>query len=129
MAPPRKKSSGQGREFKIRIPEDIAERIEAKAKAEGRPQNRVIINELAAIPDLERAARLGALVQHMEVTLAKYSGRIVSIDLTEALVAAVDAVLAAEGGGALTAAVEKLRVARAAMKVHEQAQAKGKPAK
>ena len=41
MAPPRKKQPipGQGREYKIRLPEDVAQRIEAKAKVEGRPQN------------------------------------------------------------------------------------------
>ena len=50
MAPPRKKPPvpGQEREHKIRLPEDIAQRIEAKAKHEQRPQNRIIINELVA---------------------------------------------------------------------------------
>jgi hypothetical protein len=128
MAPPRKKqpAPGQGREYKIRLPEDIAQRIEAKAKSEGRPQNRIIINELASIPDLEQTRNLATLVRDMEVVVARYAAQITSHDLSDRLLSAVDAVLSAEGG-ALTAAVEKLRVVRAGM--HDQTRPKRKPAK
>src|SRR5262245_26146091 len=113
MAPPRKSPSpGQGREYKIRLPEDVAQRIETKAKQEGRPQNRVIINELASVPDLEQTSKLATLVRDMEVVVARYASQITSHDLSDELLRAVDAVLSAQAG-ALPAAVERLRVVRA----------------
>jgi hypothetical protein len=129
MAPPRKKSPtpGQGREYKIRLPPDIADRIEARAKEQARPQNRVIINELAAIPDLEQTGKLATMVRDMEVVLARYAAQITLHDLSDQLLSAVDAVLNAQGS-ALTTAVEKLRVVRAGMLVHDQARSKRKPA-
>jgi predicted DNA-binding protein len=129
VAPPRKSPApGQGREYKIRLPEDVAQRIEARAKEQGRPQNRVIINELAAIPDLEQTAKLATLVKDMEIVLARYAAQISAHDLSSQLLNAVDAVLNAEGS-ALTAAVERLRVVRAGMLAHDQAYSKRKPAK
>jgi len=130
MAPPRKKqpTPGQGREYKIRLPEDVAQRIEAKAKVEGRPQNRIIINELASIPTLEETAKLAALVYHMEVIVARYAAQQTSHDLSKRLLSAVDAVLNAQGG-ALTAAVENLRVVHADMLRHDQTRPKRTPAK
>ena len=127
MAPPRKKSPppGQGREYKIRLPEDIAQRIEAKAKDEQRPQNRIIINELAAFPDLEQTRNLAMLVRDMEVVVARYAAQITTHDLADALLKAVDAVLAAQGG-ALPAAIEKLRVVRTGMLAHDRTQSKRK---
>jgi hypothetical protein len=76
-------------------PQDIAARIEAKAQAEGRPQNRVVINELAAIPYLERVGKLDELVRDMEVVLARHGARIAWHDLADELLQAVDAVLEA----------------------------------
>ena len=127
MAPPRKKqpTPGQGREYKIRLPEDVAQRIEAKAKVEGRPQNRIIINELASVPDLEQTHKLAALVGDMEVVVARYAAQITLHDLSDALLKAVDAVLAARGG-ALPQAIERLRVARAGMLTHDQTHSKRK---
>ena len=127
MAPPRKKqpSPGQGREYKIRLPEDVAQRVEAKAKVEGRPQNRIIINELASVPDLEQTHKLAALVGDMEVVVARYAAQITLHDLSDALLKAVDAVLAARGG-ALPQAIERLRVARAGMLTHDQTHSKRK---
>ena len=127
MAPPRKKqpAPGQGREYKIRLPEDIAQRIEAKAKDEQRPQNRIIINELAAFPDLEETAKLAEQVREMEIVLARYAAQQTSHNVTDALLKAVDAVLATQGG-ALPAAIERLRVVRTGMLAHDQAQAKRK---
>jgi hypothetical protein len=116
MAPPRKKrpAPGEGREYKLRLPLDIANRIEAKAKAEQRPQNRIIVNELAEIPHLERFRDLAGLVGDMQVILARHGARIMWHDLSDQLLNGVDAVLDAEGGALLTA-VEKLRAARTSM--------------
>jgi len=127
MAPPRKKppSPGQGREYKIRLPEDVAQRVEAKAKVEGRPQNRIIINELASVPDLEQTHKLAALVGDMEVVVARYAAQITTHDLSDALLNAVDVVLGAQGG-ALPQAIERLRVARAGMLTHDQTHSKRK---
>ena len=121
MAPRRKKhATAQTRDFKLRMPEDISERIAAKAKEKGWPQNRVIINELADIPDLERYRDLASQVEVMREVLAKYGARITTLDLSEQLLAAVDVALKAEGG-AQQAALDKLRVLRnAMMKTHKQ---------
>jgi hypothetical protein len=104
----------RGREFKIRLPDDIARRIERKARDKTWPQNRVIINELADYPDLERLRDLADLVGEMDNTLARYGARISWHDLSDELLSAVDAVLNAQGG-ALQAAVDRLRVVRNAM--------------
>jgi hypothetical protein len=122
MAPPRRKREkpNERRYYKVALPEDVAERIEAKAKAEGRPQNRIIINELAAFPDLETFKELAEQVSDMKTVLARYGARITSLDVSDALLVAVDAVLTAEGG-ALSAAVEKLRLARDGMLAVERA--------
>jgi hypothetical protein len=116
MAPPRKrKPPAPGRELKVRLPMDVADLVEARAKAEGRSQNRVVINLLAQTPSLEQCRSLGELVQRMDEVLARYGSRIVMHDLTEQLGAAADGVLAAEGSGALQAALDRLRVVRTAM--------------
>src|SRR4029453_9101500 len=100
MAPRKKKRTTpafeRGREFKLRLPPEVSERVEAKAKEEGRPQNRIIINELAAFPNLERLRKLDEMVSDMETTLARYSSRIVLADVGEALLQAVDDVLKAD---------------------------------
>ena len=125
MAPRRKHAIAppSGREFKLRIPEDVASRIEAKAKTEGRPQNRVIINELAATPYLERAGDLAALIEDMKITLARQGARIVWHDLSDELLNAVDAALEAQGS-ALLAAMDKIRVIRAGMLIHTEGKRK-----
>jgi hypothetical protein len=120
MAPsPRRKKKQSafemGREFKLRLPPDVSDRIEQKAKAEGRPQNRVIINELASFPELEQQRGLGELVIEIQTVLARHGARIAWHDLADDLLNAVDAVLAAKTGGELQAAVERLRVGRLAM--------------
>jgi predicted DNA-binding protein len=121
MAPRKQRgSAGQVREYKIRLPLDISERIEAKAKKEGRPQNRIIINELAAYPELEKFRDLSWMIGEAENTLARYAARIDWHGLSDDLLRAVDAVLKAEGG-AVQAAIDKLRVVRNAMRAHEQA--------
>jgi hypothetical protein len=49
------------------LPPDISERVEKQAQDEGRPQSRIIINDLARIPYLDQQAKLGELVRDMEV--------------------------------------------------------------
>jgi hypothetical protein len=107
-------ASARSREFKLRLPEDVADRIEAKAKAEGRPQNRIIINELAAYPRLEKIGELDEHVAHLENLLLKHSARIEWQELAEQLLAAVDEVLNTQGA-AQQVAIDKLRAVRSAM--------------
>ena len=97
MAPPRRKrpSPGQYRDYKIRLPEDVAERIEKKAKAEERPHNRIIINELAAVPLMVPVGNLAKHVSDMGMVLARYGARITALEVSDDLLAAVDAVLKA----------------------------------
>jgi hypothetical protein len=102
------------REYKLRLPQDIAERIEAKAEVERCAQNRVIINELAAHPDLERLRKFAELVGDMENTLARYGSEIVLHQLSGDLLDAIDGLLKAEGD-AVRAAVERVRTLRNAM--------------
>jgi hypothetical protein len=117
MAPPRKKrlAPREGHSVHLRLPSDVFTRVEAKAKAEGRPFNRIIINDLAAIPYLEQQAKLGELIGDMEVTLAKYGARITLADLAEALLLAIDEALAAKTDNQLQARLDKVRVLRAEM--------------
>jgi hypothetical protein len=122
MAPPRKKrrAPGEGHPVHLRLPTDVFRRIEAKAKDEtGWPLNRVIINELAAFPDLEKQAKLGELIRDMEVVLAQYGSRITLAELSEPLLRAVDDVLAAKADGERQARLDKLRVLRTVMLKNE----------
>jgi hypothetical protein len=125
MARKRKRAAAfeRAREFKLRIPEDVAKRIEKKALAEGRPQNRVIINELAAIPYLETLKSFAEQVEDMKVVIARHGAAIAWHDLSGELVGAVDALLGAEGGEE-RAAKERLRVVRSAMQLHERSKKK-----
>jgi hypothetical protein len=114
-----------GRELKMRLPEDIAQRIEARAKAQGRPMNRVVINELASIPHLEQIGKLEELVSDLGIVFAKYSGRMRTQELTDALLQAVNDVLASEGA-AREAAIDRLRAARGQMmKIAEHEERRG----
>ena len=110
-----KTASERSREFKLRLPEDVADRIEAKAKAEGRPQNRIIINELAAFPNLEKLGVLGEHLRDLEGLLLKYSERITWQDLSDELLSTVDFVLKTQGA-AQQVTIDKLRVVRNAMR-------------
>ena len=97
------------------MPTDVVERIEAKAKGEGRPFNRILVDELALFPHLDRQARLGELVRDMESVLARYGSRITVTELNEALLHAVDEALAAETDAELQPQLERLRVIRRTM--------------
>jgi hypothetical protein len=114
MAPRRKPRTkpGQTRPFKIYLPEDVSRRIEQKSKDKGWPQNRVIIDELANYPRLEKIGELAGQVAYMRDVLARYSAHIVMHDFSEELLEAVDAVLETTLLGNQFAAIEKLRVVR-----------------
>jgi hypothetical protein len=112
-------------QFKIRLPQDVAQRIAEDAAAERRPMNRIIIDDLAAIPQLKESARRAEQARDMDVVFAKYASRITWQDLSERLLDAVDTVLAAQGG-AQQAAIDKLRVVRTGMLEHERTHAKRK---
>ncbi len=115
--PPHRKPLEPGRTTRVylRLPSDVLERIEAKAKREGHPFNRILINELALFPHLDRQARLGELVRDMEAVLARYGSSITVTELNEALLHAVDEALAARTDGELHQQLDRLRVIRCAM--------------
>jgi hypothetical protein len=115
MAPPRKKriAPSQTHPVHLRLPGDVFARLEAKAKQNIWPLNRVIINELAAYPTLEQNARFGELVDHMETTLARYGSRIVATELADALLRAIRDVLDANTDGERRSRIDRLRVLHA----------------
>ena len=121
MAPPRKKriAPSQTHPVHLRLPGDVFARLEAKAKASIWPLNRIVTNELAAYPRLERDARRGELNDHIETLLARYGSRLIVADLSDALLQAVDRVLAAKSDSERRSAVDKLRVVRREMLNHE----------
>jgi hypothetical protein len=99
----------------LRLPTDVVERIEAKAKGEGRPFNRILVDELVLFPHLDRQARLGELVRDMETVLARYGSHITVSELNGALLHAVDEALGAETDAELQPQLERLRVIRRSM--------------
>ena len=99
----------------MRLPTDVFERLEAKAKGEGRQFHRIIVDELALFPHLDRQARLGELVRDMETVLERYGSRITVSELNEALLHAVDEALAARTDGQLQQQLDRLRVIRRTM--------------
>jgi hypothetical protein len=110
----RPRKPARTREYKVRLAEDTALRIERKAKDLVRPQNRIIANELAEYPDLKRVGTLAENLGHLENMLMKYAGRITYLELTEELLRYVDEVLNTKGA-AHDVAMDKLRAARNAM--------------
>jgi hypothetical protein len=112
-----KPAFARAREYKLRVAEDIAERIEAKAKAEGRPQNRIIANELAEYPHLKTVGELRDHVSDLEVLLLKHSARLTWQELSEELLSNIDEALDAKVGTAQhDIAMDKIRAVRSAMK-------------
>lgn len=126
MPPSRRKKSPpafkRGREFKVILPPDISERIEKQAKDEGKPQSRIIINDLARIPDLDKRSRFEELVGDMDEILARYGAWIVTADLTDDLLRTLREMVKANDAdnvGALRAKVTEVRSILAAMEKHE----------
>jgi hypothetical protein len=113
----------RGRETKVILPLDVVARIEARAREEGTPLSRVIVEDLRRVPQLEGEVQLHKLVQTMERVLTHYGSRIVVADLTDQLIRAVDHLLAAQPGNPH---LDGLRVLRTAMLGHER-QARERP--
>jgi hypothetical protein len=121
MAPPRKRrKAGETHPIHLRLPIDVFQRIEAEAKKTGSPFNREVINELAEFPRLKQLATLGELIGDMEVILARYGSRSTLGEINEALVSAVDEMLASRTDGEQQRGLDKLRVLRAEMLKLEQ---------
>jgi len=106
------------REIKIRLAGDLSLRIEKKAKENGQAMNRVIVDELAAFPALKDLGVLADRIADVDVIVAHYGERITWLELSEQLLAAVDAVIKAQGA-AQQAAIDKLRITRGAMKAQK----------
>jgi hypothetical protein len=102
------------REYKLRLPPDVSKWVEQRAKDTGWPQNRVIINGLASIDQLEKIRNFGEVLEDLKVIVARQGARIAWLDLSDELLSAVDAVLKAEGS-AREAAIDNLNVVRSAM--------------
>jgi predicted DNA-binding protein len=81
----KKKKTTAGREYKLRLPPALSDRIEKYAINEGKPQSRVIIEELECIPDLRSRAHFQDLVEEMENTLRMYTARIYAATVTDDL--------------------------------------------
>jgi hypothetical protein len=121
MAPPRTKrlDPGEGHQLlvKLRLPPDVLEMIDAKARENGWTLNRTIINLLASLPHLDREARSVDAVRQLEILLHDMAARMTWLKIEDELLNAVDAALAAPANA--PAALDKLRAARAAMLLHE----------
>jgi hypothetical protein len=116
VAQPKKPAeAGRSHPVHLRFPTDVFERLTAKAKAFGIPINRVVINEAAQYPTLERVAHLGESVRHMDNLLARYGSRFIQTELSEQLLAAVDEIIAAQTSAERDAPIDKLRIFRSAM--------------
>ena len=116
MAPRRKPPEpGRTNRVYLRLPTDVFERIEAKAKGESRPFHRILVDELSLFPYLNLQARLGELVRDIETVLARYGSRLTVTEFDEALRDAVDKALAARTDGRLQQQLDRLRVIRRAM--------------
>ena len=71
MAARKKKNrKAAGREYKLRLPPALSKRIESDAEREGKPQSRIVIEDLESIPYLRSRAHFEDLVKDMEHTLA-----------------------------------------------------------
>jgi hypothetical protein len=125
MAPSRKPPEpGSAPRLNIRLPLDVFERVAAKAKAEGRPINRVVINELAAFPHLDRQNDFDQSVSTMKNLLARHGARLTATELNGDLLQALDAALAARTAGQLEPQLDRLRVIRGALLENERQVAK-----
>lgn len=116
MAPPREASEpGRLHSIFVRLTPAVFQRIASKAKAEGRPLNCIIMDELTAYPQLAGQVQFGKLLAAMETVLARYSARIIQADLETQLLKAVDLALAATTDGERQARLDGMRVLRNAM--------------
>jgi len=114
----KKTASAKDRIFKFRLPEDVATRIQKKAEDETRPMNRIVVNELAQFPELEKKAAMTDNLGHLENMLLRYGTRITWQELSEKLLRAANEVVKSQGA-AHEVAVDKLRGLLNAMEKHK----------
>jgi hypothetical protein len=114
VAPPRKKkrAPGEGHPVHLRLPPDVFEWVEGRAKDQRWPFNRAVINLLADIPNLERQRDQEMILEDMRNVLAAYGSRVTLAELNEPLLRALDEFLAAPAGDSKRRLEDKLRVFR-----------------
>ncbi|MET4481205.1 hypothetical protein [Bradyrhizobium sp. F1.13.3] len=84
MAPRKsRKKVSAAREYKLRLPPALSERIANDASAQGKPQSRIIIEDLEAIPYLRSVGIFDTLIKDMDYTLSRYSARVILSDITD----------------------------------------------
>ena len=57
--------------MKLRLPPEIMDRIEAKARVELRPMSSVVRSELEAYPQLEQHAKLAVMIEQLNTALER----------------------------------------------------------
>ena len=87
---------GAFREYKLRLPAPTANRVAAKAQATGRPQSRVITDILNAAGPQEDLRSLDAMLGDLNVMIARYSARIIAVDLRDDVMTALREALKAD---------------------------------
>ena len=101
------------REYKLRLPAEVADRIAAKAQAAGKPQSRVIVDELTVFGPRENLRSLNETVEDLKVMVARYSARIIAVDLKDDVMRTLREALLADDAnnlGELRAKLSRLRV-------------------
>jgi hypothetical protein len=78
----RKKVSA-AREYKLRLPPALSERIAKDASEQGKPQSRIIIEDLEQIPYLRSVGVFDTLIKDMDYTLSRYSARVMLSDIAD----------------------------------------------
>jgi hypothetical protein len=68
----RARSTKKDKPVHLRLPPEIFERIRAKAEAEGRPMNRVLINELRQFQELQHLPPLKDQIERMRIILKRF---------------------------------------------------------
>jgi hypothetical protein len=109
------------REYKVRLPFDLAEEIEEESERTGAPQNRIVVDRLERDRRDGKIKTLDNLIQNLFLAqtevgtlLARYGARADAIDLGEELPRVVDEVLNAKPAE-LPAKLDKLRLVRGKM--------------
>jgi hypothetical protein len=127
MAPRRKQKAAepreQGREVKLRVPENIMKMVEQRAAGDRRPINATIVSMLALLPHLELIddmddlrKRYETMLSTAEVSFARYSSEITRQVLSRELLETVDKLLEMETDHAIRHILARLRAVRAEMR-------------
>jgi hypothetical protein len=106
--------SQHARELRVRLPGDLASRIEKESHDSGRSQTRIVIDMLARVAQADESSSIASSARHLETILERYGTRLNDVILAETLLAAVDAVVNAPAAE-LQSKVDRLRIERRAM--------------